>query len=144
MLIVPRAFRASLVIGPVSHVTSAASCPDASRIFYLVVTGRVWPVRLPAGVSRHVRYGSACGFSPRGFSFRQVGWFLGPGPAPLFVSARIIPGNFGRKCMCFNIVVSKYGHVRYDSACIFCPRSPYCRLVGWFSSPGPTRPFIGA
>ena len=100
MLIIPRDSRGGLVIGPVSHVISAASIHDASGIFYLVVSGRVWPVLLPADVSRHVPYGSACGFSPRSPSFRLIGWFLGPGPTRPFIGAWI-PGIFGRKCVCF-------------------------------------------
>ena len=39
MLIIPRDFRGSLVIGPDSHVISAASIHDASGIFYLGVSG---------------------------------------------------------------------------------------------------------
>ena len=111
MLVVTRDSRESPVIGPGSHVISAASIHDASGIFYLVVSGRVWPVLLPAGVSRHVRYGSACGFSPRSPSFRLVGWFLGPGPARPFIGAWMIPGIFGRKCICFYDVYPVFSSV---------------------------------
>ena len=92
-----------------------------------------------------VRYGSARGEVLRGSSCALIGWFPGLGlTCPVIYASRMFYLVVFEEVGSVLLPVSESRHVQYDSACSFCPRSPSFCLIGWFPSPGPARPFIGA